>query len=300
MTTFHYAQRPAKFVERRMIAECCRRLSEIAPLKSYQYVGFGALEFVDFEIMHRELGIVHMVSIESNTDSAARYDFNKPYRTIDLKMGYAHDYIPNLDWSKLSIVWLDYECQLTEQCIRDVEMVGRLARPGSLVIVSVQAAAPKDERLAALQRNLNPSRIPLGLTEEALVGPWTFADVQRSILTPALAQVVKLRPEGMQAHQLLNFHYADDARMQTVGWILSSDEVAPSIAKCMFDDLAFVSRTDAKVLEVPVLTRRELAHLNSRLPLKPATKLKEKWLQESLLTQYASIYRYYPSYVAIA
>ena len=283
-----------------MIVEMCRRLASIAPLHTYQYVGFGALEYIDFELMHRELSISRMTSIEQDTTHAERFEFNKPFRSIELRMGPAHQHLPDLDWSLLSIVWLDYECQLTEQCLRDVETLGRVLRPGSLLLVTVQAGAPAGTRHETLTANLGASRLPLGLTEQSLEGPWNFADIQRSVVDSALHVVVELQPHEASASQLLNIRYADNAKMQTVGWIISSPEVAPRVAACCMDDLPF-SRTDAKALElrVPVLTRRELAYLNRLLPLKKQSRLKEKWLDELAQEQYADIYRYYPNYHAI-
>ena len=43
-----------------MLVEGLQRLSAMADLQAYEYIGFGALEFVDFEMMRRGLGISFM------------------------------------------------------------------------------------------------------------------------------------------------------------------------------------------------------------------------------------------------
>ncbi|MFH1744434.1 MAG: O-methyltransferase, partial [bacterium] len=54
---FHYALRPAKNIERKMFCEAFARLSRIAPLPTYRYIGFGSNEFCDFRLFHERLGI---------------------------------------------------------------------------------------------------------------------------------------------------------------------------------------------------------------------------------------------------
>jgi hypothetical protein len=48
-----YELRPSKAVTRRLLVDVLRRLPTVAALPDYQYVGFGALEFLDFELVHR-------------------------------------------------------------------------------------------------------------------------------------------------------------------------------------------------------------------------------------------------------
>ena len=97
-----YEFRPAKAAQRRMIVDACRRLTAIAALDQYQYVGFGGLEFIDFVEFHRGLGILQMTSIERDTNMLHRLEFNKPYRGVRLLMGEARDELPQIDWTKLS------------------------------------------------------------------------------------------------------------------------------------------------------------------------------------------------------
>ena len=146
---------PAKHVERLMIVEACRRLNTIAPLSSYQYVGFGALEFVDFELFHRELGISLMTSIEHDQQWPRRYEFNKPFKNITVLNGSASDHLPQLDWDGLRIVWLDYESQLTEVCVRDAESVVRVLHQGSVFIVTIPGETPSTSEGCRLSKRIS-------------------------------------------------------------------------------------------------------------------------------------------------
>lgn len=294
---FDYRFRPAKHIERLMIVDLCRRLSAIAPTERYRYVGFGALEFIDFELFHRALGISRMVSIEDDITWPRRYEFNKPFKGVEVLSGRAKEHLPNLDWRGLRIVWLDYEGVLCEEFVRDAELVVRSLEQGSILIVTLAAGARVNEKLATLQQSLGHDRLPLMLTEESMEGRWGFAAGERSILTSALEAVAAARADGASLQQLLNICYADGGKMQTLAWIVSSDALDQTVESCRFGQLDFVRR-EAQVLElkVPVLTKRELNYLNQRLPA--SRKIAQRWLDPALVEQYRQVYRYYPTFVA--
>ena len=52
----NYVMRPAKNIERKMMGEVLARLSAIAPLSKYRYVGLGSEFFKDFVLYHQMLG----------------------------------------------------------------------------------------------------------------------------------------------------------------------------------------------------------------------------------------------------
>jgi hypothetical protein len=281
-----------------MIVDGCRSLAAIAPLKKYQYVGFGALEFVDFDLVHRALGIAKMTSIEKDDSSLPeRYEFNKPFKTVTILFGKASDHLATLDWKGLRIVWLDYEQQLDAEVIRDCETVARVIQPGSLLIVTLNAHAAHGKRLEILKKHVGEERIPDDVTEETLE-VWGFAAAQRRILSSVLESVMVSRPDGAHLSQVFNFCYQDGARMQTVGWVFGSPAVDQSIEACRFSDLSFVRTGDKPfVIEVPILTAKEVGHLNAMLPVargKPSVK----WLKDIETKQYADLYRWYPSFLA--
>ncbi len=272
-----YEFRPAKAAQRRMIVDACRRLTAIASLDAYQYVGFGGLEFIDFVEFHRGLGIPCMTSIERDTQIAHRLEFNKPYRGIRILMGEARDRLPEVDWSRLAITWLDYTETLSTDILRDVEFVIRSSVPGSVVIVTVNGAAgaPVGERLQVLRERLGDlvsDNLPASAAYE-----WGPAIIQREVLQ-ATAHSAGRAAHGAPFRQLFNFHYADDAKMLTWGGAVSALSVDRTIDACRFDDLPFVRTGDeAFEIKVPLLTDREIAHLETELGVRadgPMPKLK--------------------------
>ena len=83
----NYALRPAKSIERKMLCEVFRRLTPLGKLESYRYIGFGSTYFTDFILFHKSLGINSMISIEKDEGNKDRFNFNLPFRCINLKFG---------------------------------------------------------------------------------------------------------------------------------------------------------------------------------------------------------------------
>jgi hypothetical protein len=277
-----------------MIVEACRRLAAIAPLRNYEYVGFGAMEFLDFDLFHRALGIRRMTSIEHDAPLPQRYVFNKPFKGITVLIGEASDHLPGLNWDGLRMVWLDYEKALDKEVIRDCETVARLLQQGSLLIVTVNASSDHGHRLELLTSKVGGERVPQDVTEENLAR-WGYARVQRSILTEVLVAVMKARADSVHLRQVFNFHYADGGKMQTLGWIVSSEGLDQTVDGCRFGEFDFVRGDETAMdIRVPILTRREIAYLNQRLPV-AGRKLDVTWLDKQDQADYAALYRWYPS-----
>ncbi|GAA3680304.1 hypothetical protein FB459_2177 [Yimella lutea] len=287
-----YEFRPAKAAQRRMIVDACRRLTAIAALDQYQYVGFGGLEFIDFVEFHRGLGVPQMTSIERDTNMLHRLEFNKPYNGIRLLMGEARNELPQVDWTKLSITWLDYTDVLTTDILRDVDFVVRSSQPGSVVIVTVNGATTGvrlPERLSNLRMNLG-DLIADDLTDKDMAA-WGPTRAERSVLQAA-AHSASREAHGLPLRQLFNFHYADDAKMLTWGGIVTSPSLDRTIDLCRFEDLHFVrTGDDAFEINVPVLTEREITYLETELVgAGPLPKI--KGVEPKDIQSFAQVYRW--------
>lgn len=259
--TKQYEFRPAKATQRRMILDACRRLTAFDALNAFQYVGFGGLEFVDFIEFHKGLGVSSMTSIERDTNSQRRFEFNKPYKSVRLLIGEARDMLPEVDWSKLSITWLDYTEVLSRDILRDVDYVVRKSIPGSIVIATVNGGAitPLKDRLKNLKARLG-DLVSDGLDDSAMDG-WGPAREQRRILQEQANSVARQSHSG-EFLQLFNFEYSDDAKMLTWGGIVSTQSVSRTIESCRFDDLSFIQKGETPFeIRVPFLTEREIAYL---------------------------------------
>ena len=304
--SFHainYSLRPAKSIERKMILETFGRLGSLHPLTAYQYVGFGSVWFSDFIAIHRTLGINHMVSIEREHDYEPRFYFNRPYNCVDLQFGDSSDKLPELDWDRPTLCWLDYDDQIAKYMFDDAAIFFTKAPPGSMFLVSanVDLRGSKD-RIADFSALVGERNVQAGLTNEALMG-WKITSAVRWALMATIQEGLRIRngvvdfEDELQYKQLFYFHYKDGARMATFGGLLHSQRQKAAVDVCGFDSLSFVrTGSTAYLINVPPLTRRELRYLDSMMPTSRshADITKEMGISQSDVEQYSNIYRYFP------
>lgn len=307
---FHYALRPAKNIERKMFCEAFARLSRIAPLPTYRYIGFGSTEFCDFRLFHERLGIREMLSIEGRTDANIRVKFNRPYSCIKVKWGISHEILPTLDWPRRVIVWLDYDTKLDDKKLADIALVTGVVKSGSVLLVTVpvdpgESTGPDavNKRLIDLKRRVGGNKVPSSI-EAMHLSKWGMAKACREIVTNEILQTIDSRCTALSRtarlryDQLFNFHYSDGTKMLTVGGIFldAKDQKRLSV-KQNFKDLEFF-RFDDQVYTIasPILTLREMHYLDERLP-RCATF--PKWLPKEEREKYSKVYRYYPNYTEV-
>ncbi len=294
MAPMSYEIRPSKAVARLIFADFLRRLIPIGKPKDYHYVGFGALEFIDFDLVHRVVGVNDMISIEADSFSIARYEWNRPFNSITVIPGRASTVLPTINWRRLSIVWLDYTSQLTTEVISDVSTLARVLIPGSVLAITVNAQPLKygEGRRAALEKTITPERVPVGVTDDRL-GGWGLAKVQYEVLTAELAKAFATRLDAARFRQFLNIHYKDSVQMQMIVGIVSAPGMDSLVDQCKFEYMA-EARTDTEPLyiRVPLLTARERAWANQRLPLGPGeSPLELAGVDPRDLQDYADVYR---------
>jgi hypothetical protein len=308
MSKIDYNLRPAKHIERRMLAEALRRVSWFGTVDSYRYIGFGAVYFRDFLLFHRDLGISTMISIEHDTsEQRPRYNFNRPFQCIEVCFGSSGYILPQLPWDLRTILWLDYEDKLSTTHLSDVRTFCTRANSGSVLIVTVNVQADdtaNGTRIQQLEARVGRDSIPVGTTEKDLNG-WGAATVTREILVAMIEETLTLRngtrPENAryEFQQLFNFRYADEAKMATFGGILYERGQRHLVDAGAYGELPFVRKSDDHYLiEVPRLTFREMRHLDAQLPLTAGRNLAGKGIPPSELARYEKVYRYFPSFVA--
>jgi hypothetical protein len=302
----NYSLRPAKFVERKMIFECLRRLSHFATVESYHYIGFGSLYFADIRLAHKSLGIRDLTSIERDSASKARFEFNRPYRCVKILYGESNVHLPTMDWKRPSIVWLDYDGKLDPGVLTDIRTFVTEAASGSIIVVSVNVESGFNaSQLEQLSKTIGAEKLPGDLTEKDFRG-WGEAAITRRILNNEVQEHLATRngpfeeKDRYHYRQLFNFRYADDAKMLTIGGVLFSHEDAPKIERCGFSDFEYVQDGDAACeIRVPKLTHKEIRHLDQQLPkVKPpkVKKIDAPGIPDDDVERYASVYRYFPTF----
>lgn len=297
MARFLYSQRPSKHIQRKMVVDACRRLRAFAPLNHYEFIGFGAYEFVDFELVRRELGVCDMHSIELNWKDQDRYLFNRPFEGIEIHFDRASNVLPDLlDKPRLRIVWLDYTTNLNAEVLQDLGVCFRKLTPGSVVLVSVAArpSSPASTRRSSLVDAVGLERVSPEHTNEWLGK--NFATAQRSILMEHVTTETERRDDGARFQQLFNVGYRDDQPMQTWGGLIVSPSMAHALGAAHFEELEQVSADERFVnTTVEPLTTREVLHLNRQLPLASDAKLIADGIPDKALDAYARLYRWYPA-----
>ena len=305
---FNYALRPAKNIERKMICEGLGRLSRIARLSEYKYIGFGAIGFVDFTLFHQRMGIDNMLSIECEVDAKRRVKFNRPFSCIDVEWGWSHDILPYLHWVKRCIVWLDYDGPINQNVLSDISTITSSVPSGSAFILTVNAdpgpadagAQEQDSRLEKLKARVGVNRLPANLKGSDLA-QWGYAGVLRGIIDAEIKSVVykrnsaKPKARTVTYHQLFNFRYQDGNKMLTVGGVFLNPAHEERLKIADFDDLEFIrSGAEPYTIDTPVLTLRELRHLDERLPSRRVAG--PSWLPRADREMYWRTYRYFPSF----
>lgn len=318
----NYALRPEKAIERRMLCAAFERLHPFQRIQNYRYVGFGSIYFSDFQLLHRELGITDMLSIEKDVSAKACFRFNRPYKCIRLKFATSSEVLPTLNWRRRSILWLDYDDRLNVSILGDIATVCLRATSGSLVIISVNAhpdAEPSKEDRDSYQeetgkhfelgdyrlrmaRELVGEKLPANTSGGDLRGQ-ELARVFRDIIHNEIAEQLSIRnamlppEEKIIYRQLFHFRYKDGAQMLTVGGILYRVAAEETVAACDFDTLPFVRRgTDHCSIKAPCLTQKEIRRINSQLPASPSVRVRAPGVPDADVKRYVEVYRYFPAF----
>lgn len=312
----NYSLRPSKHIERKMLSEALRRLYHFDRVDRYRYVGLGSVYFSDFTLFHRDLGIHQMISIEDEDDSDKRnrFQFNCPYSCIDLRFEKSTTTLSLIDWAPQTILWLDYDERLVEYMLNDIALFFTKANSGSVIIVSVNAddaylrgrkpSEVKDiltKELNDLRSKLGLKRIPRSMKWQDLE-KWGTARVFRNVINNHILEILSQRngalppKDRIKYTQLFNFHYADGAKMLTVGGVLHK-QPSSEILERVFGDLHFIrDNDDAYHIREPKLTYRELRYLDKQLPTEAIEDIDARGIPSDHLTQYADVYRYFPAY----
>ena len=302
----NYALRPAKSIERKMIVETFAHLSNFYTMDSYRYIGFGSPFFSDFSLVHRSLGITDMICIERDKHHAERFEFNKPFKCIELKFGESVDILPKLEWiERPTMIWLDYDDPMNSAILSDIGVASTSLVSGSFLLVTVRNSAGdfganSRERLAKLGGEVG-TRIPDDVRHPDLV-PKSLGRLLWRIIDSEIKYKVNERSSGLRDslqykyEQILHFDYRDGARMLTVGGIIYQKSQRNQFTECNFTSLPFAMAGDTPHgIKCPPLTYKELKCLDSQLPGPPTPSLPGVKMEQ--IGEYAEHYRYFPNYV---
>jgi len=308
-----YSIRPAKHTERRMLSEVFRRLWPFQSISEYVYVGFGAIAFSDFILFHRNLGVRDMVSIERDPDGIERVRENVPF-DIKIDNRPASQVLPELDWQRRHIFWLDYDDSLVPDMLLDSGIVATNAVSGTILAISFNCHRAKElaeakeagesvEALDLFRDRFGRERIPDDVSEDDLYG-WPFGKIGRKLICNEIESALAVR--NIDAKDLMSFHhiceieYQDGAKMTTLVGIFVSDSDAEKLFSCSFSSLDFLGKDSGPIrISVPKLTIREIRDLERQLPLAAGAEIVRGHVPESDARNFVELYRYLPNFAVL-
>lgn len=272
-----YRLRPAKSIERRMMAEAFLRLRSFASVDTYRYVGLGSVYFADFNVFHSVCGFSDMISVEDASDRTIqkRFELNSPFRSITIHFAHTNQVLPKIDWSVRSIVWLDYDGPLDSTVLTDVSYLASKVSSGSLCAVSVnldlsdQESETRSHLNVLTDRLQSADKLPNWVTASGGFKPTETAHVYRDVLAQEVSDALKDRNSGRPtnqryvAEQVFFFEYRDSMPMLTLGWVFFDNGQRSLFDHCGFSQLAFF-RNDVNSfkIEVPRITAVEAREIN--------------------------------------
>jgi hypothetical protein len=298
-----------------MLSEIFRRLRPFQPVEDYTYVGLGSIWFSDFSLFHRALGIRDMQSIEKVKTAKDRVEANKPFSTIAVAYDDTSVVLPQLDWSKRSFIWLDYDDQLSPNMLLDCQTVATYAASGTVLAVSVQCQQAKEVDDAqddpagplAFDRfrdQFGRESIPQDAAEEDLFG-WPLGKLSRRMIETKIQSTLAVRNIGIGQFNTVSFlpiceiEYKDGAKMTTTVGIFVEGRELHLAQACGFDTLDFLSPTGRPIrIDIPVLTTREIRHVERQLP-RTAVPMDYGSIPTSDADRFAEFYRYLPNFAAL-
>lgn len=276
-----------------MFCDAVRLLRAVRPMEEYWYVGLGHWQFVDFELMRREVGVRSMVSIERNTSQQARFEENKPFGEIDLLFGDAFEKLQEIDLAVPTIAWLDYTSKLDATVVRDLRFLAGALPVGSVLAATVNCHPDReDQRLDALMRALGTDVVPGDVSEDDLDREG-LPRVQRQILVEQVGAAAANRTPPARLDQFMLLRYADRAPMLFWAALLVDETIEEALAAVPFARLEqFSGGADALEVSVPWLSTREVIALNEQI--RAGQVPAARGLETRDCEAYARLHRWYP------
>lgn len=299
----NYYIRPAKQVERKLMIEALQCLKKSYDISRYNYVGMGSLYFVDFQMVHKFLGINKMISMEMDEEKIKRYEFNKPYTFIEVIPGLSTQTLPTLNWNQQMLIWLDYDSKISKSMIEDIQIICQNSRRGNILIVTIDAEPkrfedeyPKDHQQRMLSRLDNIKMIlhphyPTDIRPSDL-SLKKFPSLLHRIVTDTIKDTLGIK--HFDFFQIFNIVYEDTSQMYTFGCVFEKDE--KKISESCVLDLQYVSPgANLKKIKLPILTQKEKIYFDKLIP-NIQKKLKCFEMSQEKLSNYEEYYKYYPQY----
>ena len=304
----NYSLRPSKSIERKMMLEVFKEVCTPSNSDNYQYIGFGASFFQDFKIIHRELNISTMISIEGHdTDlNIKRCQFNKPFNCIKIIPGKSYEKLPKLNWEKNSIVWLDYDRCLQNYMFQDAETCCQKAKSGGFLVLSLRREF--DQKNKEEFEEEFGEKVPVSIKAEDIEPLKSHLTIREMFINKINETLLneyshEKEEDRLIFKQLFNFNYKDGAPMYTFGGMFIYKKEEEMFNKYKFNSYHFISPNETSTnISFPIITNKEYHELTRHLPNDKDEFLKNEEIDFIPLKHkrsYFSVYRQYPTYIEV-
>jgi hypothetical protein len=301
-----YDLRPSKQAERYIMVEILRGLQKLGlSIESYHYVGFGSYFFHDYRILHHELNLSEMTSIEGDMTILKRCEFNKPYSAITIVPKMSSDYLPALSRIETYLVWLDNDFGLTKIVTDDISTCFARLRVGSVFFLTIDMELPDEITNATVDKVFEHYRDEL---QGEVSRGFTVSDFAASKFDETVRKIIARATEiGLRGRtdvnylNLLSLYYKDSNRMYTMGGVFCDADLRKKIKESSLMAHEFIRENfAADSIEIPriILTKKE------RLFLERYCLGAEKYdgsigVAGDLAEIYKRYYRYLPNFAEI-
>jgi hypothetical protein len=288
-----------------MFLESFRKLSVFDNLSNYQYIGFGGNFFTEYVLIHKELHIDELYSIERDIGNKKRFEFNKPFDLIKMNYKTSGNALSDYCWKKKTIIWLDYDSKFNFEMLEDVRTVASQICSGSILIITCNThLGPEDERMDYMIKEFG-ERLPYGISDRDL-SPANSYKTTYQMIKNEIEETVSRRKkinEKYKFEQLYYYIYSDiikptgsKPKMLTYGVIVveSKDQEKLDI----FNNCSVINKEAVPIeIDVPLLTFKEMQYLNGIIDnIEDDDRL---GLEEKELQAYKKFYKYYPFFSEI-
>lgn len=316
-----YHLRTNKAIDRDIFFELLSKLQLPNNIKDYEYISLGGPMLEDLRTLHQSLGMKSLNSLEKNSATLSRQEFNKPFNCINCIKASTYEFINEFNPKAQNIIWLDYtgpswraqfnECHslISKLNEYDILKITLNANP------EVLSGKYDDEKLSSFKEkaagpytseNLSPNDITL-MDRLAI----TLAGIIETVSQSALDLI-----EGLTLKPLTLFRYIDGRhQMLTITCIIlpsQQDKAFKQLLEAsMLTDWPHLAKNwkDIHEIAVPDLTPREKQAINQLLPLErgkinpdelPFKLHKNKAKNQKSLENYVKYYRYIPNFQRLA
>lgn len=316
-----YHLRTNKAIDRRIFFDLLKNISPFLPRKiqEYKYISMGGPMLEDHHILHHELGMAKLESIEKDKAALSRQNFNKPFGCISCLHTDTGSFIRNFNESEPVVVWLDYTAPKWSTQFRECSDLLKSLNSFDILKVTFNANPDvlKKENKSSSQvfkEKANSKFISENIIDNDVISMNSFAETISGIFESIAEDA--LFGEGLRFHPLTQFRYIDDRhQMLTISGILideSEEDFGDKLEELMeIARFNYLSQNwgDIKKINVPVLTQKERLEINRLLPelespidpdRLPFIFDKNPEKSKEFIQNYIQYYRYIPNFQRLA